>query len=147
VTADNAYHEYHIDEQLRYESKDVICSNGGSWAWTRCNSSRALGEFQGSYFDDTWQDSIPGELMQRAYESRLIDCTWHCTEFCGASPTGVKDRTTRTHNSRTVELSPAVAGMAVGLVKQRQVWQWSWLKQGAVIVADYRSCRCATAGQ
>jgi hypothetical protein len=85
-------------KRLRVYACDT-CPNLVSYSsWTRCNSSRALGEFQGSYFDNTWQDSIPGELMKRAYESRLIDCTWSCSEFCGAPPTGVKDRTTRTQN-------------------------------------------------
>ncbi len=89
------------DSRFKKEKKDRVyqcdtCPHIVSYSsWTRCNSSRALGEFQGSYTDHSWQDSIPGELLQQAYESRLIDCTWSCTEFCGALPTGVKDRVTR----------------------------------------------------
>jgi hypothetical protein len=87
---------FHKKKTLRVYACDT-CDNIVSYSsWTRCNSSRALGEFQGSYVDNSWQDSIPGELLERAYESRLIDCTWSCTQFCGAPPTGVKDRTTRT---------------------------------------------------
>ena len=67
----------------------------GFSSWTHSTSKRAHGEFQGSYFDNTWAGSIPGELLMRAYTEKLIDCTWHCSEFCGAAPTGVKDRTTR----------------------------------------------------
>jgi hypothetical protein len=67
----------------------------GFSSWTHSTSKRAHGEFQGSYFDNSWARSIPGELLMRAYTEKLIDCTWHCSQFCGAAPTGVKDRTTR----------------------------------------------------
>jgi hypothetical protein len=64
-------------------------------SWTQNKSNRALGEFQGSYSDNSWAGSIPGELLKRAYTEGLIDCTWHCSQICNAAPTGVKDRTTR----------------------------------------------------
>jgi hypothetical protein len=64
--------------------------------WKKNKVSRELGEFQGSYSDTSWKGSIPGEFLKRAYTEGLIDCTWHCTQFCLADPTGVKDRTTRT---------------------------------------------------
>jgi hypothetical protein len=63
--------------------------------WTQSSSHHALGEFQGSYFDNSWARSIPAELLRRAYTEKLIDCTWHCSQFCQAAPTGVKDRTRR----------------------------------------------------
>jgi hypothetical protein len=63
--------------------------------WNKNKSYRALGEFQGSYSDTSWNGSIPGELLKRAYTEGLIDCTWHCSQFCNAAPTGAKDRTTR----------------------------------------------------
>jgi hypothetical protein len=64
--------------------------------WKKNKVSRELGEFQGSYSDTSWAGSIPGEFLKRAYTEGLIDCTWHCSQFCHAVPTGVKDRTTRT---------------------------------------------------
>ena len=87
-------------KRLRVYACDT-CPNLVSFSsWTRSNSLRAHGEYQGSYFDSTWAGSIPGELLMRAYTSRLIDCTWRCSEFCGAPPMGVKDRETRTTNWR-----------------------------------------------
>ena len=64
-------------------------------SWRQNKSNRALGEFQGSYSDNSWAESIPGKLLKRAYTEGLIDCTWHCSQICNAAPTGVKDRTTR----------------------------------------------------
>jgi hypothetical protein len=63
--------------------------------WNKNKSYRELGEFQGSYSDTSWAGSIPGEFLKRAYTEGLIDCTWHCSQFCHAAPTGAKDRTTR----------------------------------------------------
>ncbi len=74
---------------------DTCLNLVGFSSWTHSTSKRAHGEFQGSYFDNSWARSIPGELLMRAYTEKLIDCTWHCSEFCGAAPMGVKDRTTR----------------------------------------------------
>jgi hypothetical protein len=87
-------------KRLRVYACDT-CPNLVSFSsWTRSNSLRAHGEYQGSYFDSTWAGSIPGEMLMRAYTSRLIDCTWRCSEFCGAPPMGLKDRATRTSNWR-----------------------------------------------
>jgi hypothetical protein len=91
---------FNKSKRLRIYACDTCHNLVGFSSWTRSKSSRAHGEFQGSYFDNTWADSIPGELLMRAYTSRLIDCTWHCSEFCGAAPMGVKDRTTRPRNWR-----------------------------------------------
>jgi hypothetical protein len=63
--------------------------------WTRISCTYAQGEFQGSYVDSSWARSIPTELLERAYTEKLIDCTWHCSQFCQAAPTGVKDRISR----------------------------------------------------
>jgi hypothetical protein len=82
-------------KRLRIYACDTCLNLVGFSSWTHSKSSRAHGEFQGSYFDNTWAGSIPGELLMRAYTEKLIDCTWHCSEFCGAAPMGVKDRTTR----------------------------------------------------
>ena len=45
-------------------------------------------DFAGSYYDSSWAD-IPGVLQRRAWEERLIDATWFCTQFCHAPMTGV----------------------------------------------------------
>jgi hypothetical protein len=45
-------------------------------------------DFAGSYVDTSWSD-IPGMLQRRAWEDRLIDATWNCSQFCGAPMTGV----------------------------------------------------------
>ena len=91
---------FNKSKRLRIYACDTCPNLVGFSSWTRSKSLRAHGEFQGSYFDSTWANSIPGELLMRAYTSRLIDCTWHCSEFCGAAPMGVKDRTTRPMNWR-----------------------------------------------
>jgi hypothetical protein len=84
------------------------CGNLVSFSsWKRCKSLRAHGEFQGSYIDKSWAINVPGELMVRAYNERLIDCTWQCTQFCKAAPTGVKDRTSRTEQWRATKQSGA----------------------------------------
>ena len=70
--------------------------------WKKNKVSRELGEFQGSYSDTSWAGSIPGEFLKRAYTEGLIDCTWHCSQFCHAVPTGAKDRTTRTKLCRAM---------------------------------------------
>jgi hypothetical protein len=91
---------FNKSKRLRIYACDTCPNLVGFSSWTRSKSLRAHGEFQGSYFDSTWANSIPGELLKRAYTSRLIDCTWRCSEFCGAPPMGVKDRTTRPMNWR-----------------------------------------------
>ena len=44
-------------------------------------------DFAGSYVHSSWTD-IPGSLQRRAWEERLIDASWFCTQFCGAAMTG-----------------------------------------------------------
>ena len=72
------------------------CGNLVSFSsWKRDTGSRAQGEFQGSYIDKSWAGKIPGEMLVRAYNEGLIDCSWQCTQFCNAPQTGVKERASR----------------------------------------------------
>ena len=70
---------------------NLVCYN----SWENYTGSKARGEFQGSYIDHSWANNLPCELVVRAYNEGLIDCTWECTQVCGALPTGVTDRTSR----------------------------------------------------
>ena len=49
---------------------------------------RFVCEFAGSYNDNTWAD-IPSALHRLAWENRLIDATWSCSEFCDVRMTGL----------------------------------------------------------
>ena len=49
---------------------------------------RFMCEFAGSYNDNSWAD-IPSTLHKLAWENRLIDATWKCSEFCEARMTGL----------------------------------------------------------
>ena len=62
---------------------------------SRGTGDRVHGEFQGSWHDNSWVGNVDGSLLKQAYEMRLIDCRWYCTQFCGAPPSGVKDRMSR----------------------------------------------------
>jgi hypothetical protein len=87
------------------------CGNLVSFSsWKRHTGERAKGEFQGSYKDNSWAGNVPGELIVRAYNEGLIDCTWQCTQFCDASPTGVKDRTSRPEQWRKTHQGGAGSG-------------------------------------
>ena len=70
---------------------NVVCYSTSS----KYKPGRARGEFQGCYDDQSWDRNVPGELLFPAYQDRLINCTWRCVQFCGALPTGVKDRVSR----------------------------------------------------
>ena len=62
----------------------------------RNTGSRACYTFAGSYVDNSWALTIPGECLQQAWAHGIIDCTWHCSLVCKAPVTGAgKDRYTR----------------------------------------------------
>ena len=64
---------------------------------------RYQGEFQGSWQDHSWKDNVDGSLLKQAYELRMLDCRWYCTQFCGAEPSGVKDRMSRPAKYRATQ--------------------------------------------
>ena len=56
---------------------------------TRQTGPRAVAEFLGCYSDGTWKGTIPpGRALKLAWESRLVDCTWLCSEVCGMRAMG-----------------------------------------------------------
>ena len=62
----------------------------------RNTGSRACYTFAGSYVDNSWALTIPGECLHEAWTHGIIDCTWHCSLVCKAPVTGAgKDRYTR----------------------------------------------------
>ena len=54
----------------------------------RTTFQRFMCEFAGSYNDNSWAD-IPSALQKLAWENRIIDATWKCSEFCEARMTGL----------------------------------------------------------
>ena len=62
----------------------------------RVTGGRFACEFAGSYVEPGW-GILPGAVLKQAYESRLIDCTWYCSQFCAAPTSGgaQQDRLTR----------------------------------------------------
>lgn len=86
----------------------------GYSSWTRQTGSRALGEFQGSYVDHSWAGNVPPQMIERAYNEGLIDCTWFCTYWCDAPATGVKDRSSRPAQWREMPKSRAKLGRQSG---------------------------------
>ena len=67
----------------------------------RGTGNRVVCEFAGSYLYRGWS-ILPGAVQKQAYESRLIDCTWYCSQFCAAPTTGggKQDRLQRPANFR-----------------------------------------------
>ena len=73
-------------------------------------------EFAGSYAEKKWSD-IPGELQKRAWEERLIDATWYCSQFCGAEMTGVNTEKRRARADAWQQ-----AGHRSGQRRKREEW-------------------------
>ena len=85
--------------EYRKNSRVYACDGCGNLvpfsSWSRDTGSRSRGEFQGSYVDHSWARSMPPSVTERGHLAGLINCTWYCTQVCGAKPTGVKNRTLR----------------------------------------------------
>ena len=89
---DNRFEKCQPDRRYVCDScGDVVeyCSYQRNW------QPRSEGKFQGSYLESCWDKNVPPKFVRRAYEARLIDCTWHCHRWCHASITGVQDRMAR----------------------------------------------------
>ena len=84
---DNRFEKNKFDRLYACDGCGVLVGyNSG----TRQTGSRAKAnfEFGGSYVDQTWAENVPEELQCHAYEARLIDFTWYCSQWCDAPTTG-----------------------------------------------------------
>ena len=64
------------------------CGNIGTFSsMKKGNGVRNQCEFAGAYQKNDWA-TIPGELQQRAYEEKLINANWFCSENCGSKTAG-----------------------------------------------------------
>ena len=65
------------------------CGNAVQFSSKQKNTQyfRVQCDFAGSWSDNTWS-RLPYTFYRRAWEERLIDATWYCSEICNAPVTG-----------------------------------------------------------